>query len=126
MKKKIVFALMLSLILFGSIGVPKVANAKVPYATPWGNMYRDPEFSNSYGRSWYALEARGTHAYIYLEPYYNYGSAASIALDGKGTHRKTSPSGHCKLDINTSSVTGAKFKGNAYGISISQYIKRKG
>ncbi len=51
---------------------------RIPYSTPWGAMYRDPEAENSYGRAWYETAAYKTCPNICFESYYDYGVYASV------------------------------------------------
>lgn len=76
--KKTAMLVLVMALLVSVAGVYNTASAKVPYSTPWGRFYREPEQSNQFGRCWYGSYNNNTVFDIYLECYYSDGSSTSI------------------------------------------------
>lgn len=84
-KKKIIAGMLAFLISVCSLS--DTVSAEVPYSSPWGKFYRDPEYQNSFGRCWYQSWNKNMGFNIYLECYYSNGSNTSIKYTYKSSGR---------------------------------------
>lgn len=113
----------------------QVRAASIPYASPWGKLYRNPEYQNNYGRCWYQTLGNGIGANMYLESYYTYGSSVSITYyyyppnSNKKKYKKVeNSSAHGSSWVEyTKNVNGTyintNFYGAAHGITVNKTIK---
>lgn len=129
MKKSKLLALAVVLLLSSVMSyTPKAEAANIPYASPWGILYRKPEWQNNYGRVWWQTVGYKNGGNIALESYYTYGSSVSVEhkykdSDGKyKTVKKVDSSYHDGSAVEC--VAGGRGKGKytkfyagAYGVT---------
>ena len=100
--KKFLGVIMMMVVLWSSLWMNLVdVKAEIPYSTPWGAFYREPEAQNSYGRAWYDTNGSSNqHASIYFESYYTYGTYVKITYRYK-------PSGSTRIYEEAKSASSA-------------------
>lgn len=134
LKKRWLAGLMAALLLSSILSyVPKAEAANVPYSSPWGVLYRTPEYQSKYGRVWWQKLGKKQGGNIAIDNYYSYGSAVSVVHQYKynGKTKKVKETGSSLYWGSTAEcIAGGRgagistvFHAGAYGINFNKTVK---